>query len=147
MVDDEDYDIVIESGPWQLISWRTKEYAKKKLTTGPYETVTLSMHELITGWSYVHHVDNNGLNNQMSNLKETTHKKNIQLQIPQQRQKSSAYRGVSWFKPKLRWRVRLKCDGREIHIGYFDTETEAAIAWNTAALTYYGSDSYQNIIY
>lgn len=140
-VDDEDYELVLSEGPWSLIEWRGKQYAKRK-----DQGYTLAMHTLISGFSYCHHVDNDGLNNQKSNLQDVTHKKNIQLQRPQSRKKSSKYRGVSWFKPKEKWRARLKVDGEEIHIGYYDSEIQAAMAWNTVALEMYGPDSYQNVI-
>lgn len=146
LVDDEDYDDVSRY-TWTLIEWRGKKYAKRKYRMSDDEYPqygTESMHSFLTGFEYTDHIDGNGLNNQRSNLREVTHKKNIQYQRPQSRAKSSRYRGVGWFKPKGKWRARLKVDGREVHIGYFDSPEEAAKAWNEEALHHYGPDSYQN---
>lgn len=144
LVDDEDYEDASRY-VWTLVEWRGKRYAKRKINhNGKY--ITESLHYYLTGWEYVDHIDGNGLNNQRENLREVTHKKNIQYQKPQTRKKSSAYRGVCWFKPREKWRARLKCDGLEVHVGYFDCEHEAAEAWNESALLHYGKDSFQNVI-
>ncbi len=148
-VDDSDYERVIERGIWSLIEWRGKQYAKRKYRKSKDlypEYGTESMHNFITGWDYVDHKDGDGLNNQRSNLRHFDHQSNIQAQRPQQRAKSSPYRGVGWFKPKRKWRARLKIDGREVHIGYFDNEHEAALAWNEAARYHYGENTFQNTI-
>jgi len=147
-VDDDDY-FELSQYTWSLIEWKGKRYAKRKqrLSDDPYPKYgTISMHQQITGYDLTDHIDGNGLNNQRSNLRHLSHKKNIQYQLPQRRDKSSKYRGVSWFKPRQKWKARLKIDGREVHVGYFTCEHQAAEAWNKAALKHYGPDSYQNVI-
>jgi AP2-like factor (euAP2 lineage) len=144
LVDDEDYDEANQF-VWTLIEWRGKQYAKRKLNFKG-RIITESLHYYLTGYDYTDHIDGDGLNNKRSNLREVTHKKNIQMQRPQKRTTSSAYRGVTWFKPRQKWRARLKVDGREVHVGYFDDEDEAAREWNKAALVHYGPDSFQNVI-
>lgn len=145
LVDDEDYDRVIEAGPWHLSSWRTKEYARKNVSYG----VQLGMHNFILDAYYVDHIDGCGLNNQKSNLRPTTHKQNLQNQKVQARSKSG-YRGVSLFigdgNRKRQWRARIKIDGTDITIGYFLTKEDAARAWNAHALEVWGEFAFQNII-
>lgn len=51
-----------------------------------------------------------------------------------------------WFKPREKWRARMKVNGIEVHVGYFDNEHDAAEAWNKEALRQYGPDSFQNTI-
>lgn len=145
IVDDDDYEEASQY-IWTLVEWRGKQYAKRKVKVAPYTYITESLHFWLTGWAYVDHIDGDGLNNQRSNLREVTHKKNLQYQKPQNRKKSSAYRGIAWFKPREKWRARLKCNGIEVHIGYFDNEHDAAEAWNKKALEYYGPESFQNVI-
>jgi hypothetical protein len=41
---------------------------------------------------------------------------------------TSGHRGVSWYKRTRKWSAKGKRDGRQIHLGYFDTLEEAAAA-------------------
>lgn len=146
LVDDGDYELVTQAGPWTLVTWRNNQYAKRRVrdSDDAYPSYsTLAMHTVITGWDYVDHIDGNGLNNQRSNLRWTTHAENIQNQRVQARSKSG-YRGVSYFPMadrwlrKKPWRARIKVDGHDRTIGYFVTKEEAARAWNEAALEAWG---------
>jgi uncharacterized protein (DUF1684 family) len=51
-----------------------------------------------------------------------------------QRNNTSGFRGVSWFKPTQRWRVIL---ARKF-LGYFDTKEAATAAYVQAARAYFG---------
>lgn len=42
----------------------------------------------------------------------------------------SEYRGVSFDKTRMKWRARFCRDNKKIHLGYFDTEISAAIAYD-----------------
>ncbi|KAL4519437.1 hypothetical protein Ndes2526A_g01953 [Nannochloris sp. 'desiccata'] len=53
--------------------------------------------------------------------------------------RKSRYRGVQWDKNGARWRARLHTD-RTRHIGYFNSEEDAAMAWDLALLRYFGED-------
>ena len=48
----------------------------------------------------------------------------------QKRQRSSKYRGVNWSKDKNKWKARINYKTITYHIGYFETEIEAAVAAN-----------------
>jgi hypothetical protein len=48
----------------------------------------------------------------------------------------SKYIGVTWKKQNKKWRAQIKTNNYPEHIGYFDTETEAAIAYKEK-LEYY----------
>ena len=43
---------------------------------------------------------------------------------------TSKYRGVSRYKGRERWRSRIYINGKETVIGYFESENDAAIAYN-----------------
>lgn len=45
---------------------------------------------------------------------------------------TSGFQGVGWFKPKGKWRARIRVGGREHHLGYFD-DPESAYAARCAA--------------
>lgn len=48
----------------------------------------------------------------------------------------SRYSGVAWKADKRKWRARIKVDGKDVHLGYFATEIDAANAFNQAAFKY-----------
>ena len=43
---------------------------------------------------------------------------------------TSGFRGVCWDKRVEKWRAYLSIKGKRIHLGYFDTPEEGAIAYN-----------------
>lgn len=54
---------------------------------------------------------------------------------------ASKYKGVSWYARQSRWSAYLSENGKQIHIGYFDTEEEAARARDGAIILKYGEDA------
>jgi hypothetical protein len=88
-------------------------------------------HRLI--WLMVHgkfpvdmldHINGNGLDNHISNLREATNQQNMQNQTKPQSGNKSGFLGVSLHK-KGRFRADLSIDGKTIYIGLFDTPEEA----------------------
>ena len=43
---------------------------------------------------------------------------------------TSGYRGVSWIKARSKWVAQIKVNNKKIHLGYFDTPEEGAVAYN-----------------
>jgi hypothetical protein len=50
---------------------------------------------------------------------------------------TSSYKGVYWFKQHEKWHSRIKVNRRRIHLGYFTSETDAAVAYNQAHETHF----------
>jgi len=63
-----------------------------------------------------------------------------------QRGTSSKYKGVSWRKKSKKWVAQIRANGKNKNLGSFANEDEAALAYNEAALLYFGEHSYQNVI-
>jgi group I intron endonuclease len=59
---------------------------------------------------------------------------------------SSKYSGVSFSKPHNKWKARITYNRKELYIGIFETEIEAALAYNQVADDYYGYKGKRNII-
>ena len=81
----------------------------------------------------VDHIDHNQLNNQKYNLRNCTHKQNL---FNKRSFGLIKYKGVS-FRGKY-IRARININNHEIHLGYFQTQELAAIAYDNAARCYFG---------
>jgi hypothetical protein len=59
---------------------------------------------------------------------------------------TSKYKGVQRHKKSGRWRALLWRGElrRSLHLGYFESEMEAAKAYDEAARTFYGEDAWVN---
>jgi hypothetical protein len=92
----------------------------------------------------IDHRDGNGLNNTRENLRYATKSQNRanRRMVPH----SSKFKGVRWHKRDKRWLARIKASGRQIELGAFCTEIEAAKAYNRAALEHHGEFSVLNSV-
>lgn len=98
------------------------------------------MHRLIINAPedmYVDHINGNGLDNRRSNLRLCTHTQNCMNSL-RRKNKTSKYKGVSWSKEKEKWAVYISYYKKHSFVGRYDTEIEAALAYNEAALKYHG---------
>ena len=93
----------------------------------------------------VDHKSGSWFNNLESNLRPSTKSQNAMNQQNQEGT-SSKYKGVCWHAPSKKWRAYIKINGKQIHLGYFNTEIEAARAYNKAALELFGEFANLNII-
>ena len=78
----------------------------------------------------VDHIDGNGTNNSVSNLRMLTHQENCKAHRKNNKSSSSKHRGVSWRSGRNKWQVICN----QVYIGLFENEKEAAKAWNTVAI-------------
>ena len=72
--------------------------------------------------SCVDHIDNNRLNNNISNLRYATNKEN-QQNSKLSSKNTSGIKGVTYENNK--WRARINIDGIKIHLGYFENIEDA----------------------
>ena len=72
--------------------------------------------------------------NRPQNLRMVTPKQNSQAFTTKRRGTSSQYRGVSWENRRERWKAQIKVSGKSEHIGYFDCEYTAALAYDVSAI-------------
>ena len=94
----------------------------------------------------IDHIDNNKQNNTINNLRWCTQKQNTQNVSKRTTNTSSIYKGVSWDKSISKWRVQIRKNGKNKHIGYCDDEKEAARIYNEKAIELFGEFAKLNVI-
>jgi hypothetical protein len=94
---------------------------------------------------HVDHINGNSLDNRMSNLRSCTHQQN-RCNSKLSSNNSTGFKGVDYMKSKEKFRARIKYQYKEIHLGLFEYAEDAALAYNDAAITYFGEFARLNII-
>ena len=112
-------------------------YARRAVRVGKGVYRLTFMHHVIKGKPktgfVTDHVDGNGLNNTVHNLRYVSQRVNSQNHINKRRKKySSQYPGVSWFKRDKKWCAQALIKKQARFLGYFNSEFEAAQAYQAA---------------
>lgn len=137
LVDDQDFELA-KRWNWRVQKNRHTWYAiGQNWING--KTKKIFMHRIILPTPKgvdVDHIDHDGLNNQRSNLRIATRSQNNQNQRP--RKTTSQFKGVSWDQYTNKWRAYIFVERKQIHLGYFKIEREAALAYDQVAKKYFG---------
>lgn len=93
----------------------------------------------------VDHIDGNGLHNTRDNLRLANQSQNNMNSRPR-KNVSSRYKGVGFHRRVGFWYASIAIDGKNRTIGYFETERQAAEAYNVEAIKHFGEFARPNII-
>ena len=93
----------------------------------------------------VDHWNGDGLDNRRRNLRAATPSQN-QHNRRKRLGCSSRFKGVHWHKRHGKWAAKIRIDGRQLHLGYFPVERDAAAAYNLAANQEFGEFALTNEI-
>ncbi len=99
-----------------------------------------------SGCEFVDHVDHDKLNNNVGNLRWCTRSENNRNATKRSDTMSSSYKGVCWYAKKSKWIAYITADGKRHHLGYFDSEVQAAVAYNNAAIHHFTEFACLNVI-
>ena len=103
----------------------------------------------------VDHKNHNTLDNRRCNLRVCTHTQNHRNNNGLSTRKGSKYKGVTFFdrvkyfplKPiGKQWRAYTRINGKRVWFGYYQTEEEAARAYNENALRLFGEYACLNAV-
>lgn len=86
--------------------------------------------------SIVDHKDRNKDNNRWDNLRNATNSQNSANSSVSK--SMSGYKGVILYKRTGRYAARIRCNGIQIHLGYFSTPEEAHEAYKVGAKKHFG---------
>lgn len=79
----------------------------------------------------VDHINHDKKDNRLSNLQILTNCENVRKRLNKSSY-SSIYQGVTYFKQTGRWKAQFQYKKVRKHLGYFDTEYEAHLAYQSA---------------
>ena len=108
------------------------------------------MHRYLLGMkdpkNKIDHINGNKLDNRAENLRECSQAENLRNRKKQKKPTSSTFKGVCWDNNCKKYRVRIMINNRNINIGFYTDEKEAAQAYNEAAQKHHGEFANLNII-
>ncbi len=81
----------------------------------------------------IDHINGNPWDNRLCNLRLATTSENMANRFAPSNNKSGIV-GVSWSAASQRWKGAVHCKGNRLHVGYFLTKAEAAVACAKASL-------------
>lgn len=113
-------------GSLSRLGGSSKSYLRAKIKGKSY-----CVHRLV--WLYHHgefpvldidHINGNGLDNRIENLRQVTKFQNGQNNRRRADNKSGCT-GVIWFKPRSTWCAYIRHNNKRIHLGYFKDKDDA----------------------
>jgi hypothetical protein len=146
IVDDEDFEALSRYCWWK--AGTRKSYAQRR--EGKHGKTFYMAREIMHAPEHlwVDHINGDTLDNRKCNLRLCTKRQNTRHAVKKRHGVSSVYKGVS-FRPELKkrpWMARIMTNLKQEHLGMFETEHEAAIAYNEAARKYHGEFALLNEI-
>lgn len=139
-VDEEDYDRVSK------LSWLCKKNGYSHAWVSKTERVL--MHRFILGVSDpnspVDHINGVRYDNRKSNLRACSWEENARNRIGSTRS-SSKYKGIYFEASSNKWVALIQTRAKKIHLGRFQSESDAARAYDEAALQHFGEFARTNL--
>jgi hypothetical protein len=105
-----------------------------------YASTTIMLHKMVlrsfSSEPLIDHKNHNGLDCQKENLRTASHSLNGANR--RKTKGTSRFKGVSWDKRKQLWRAQIGKNYKTTFLGWFKNETDAAKAYDTAAVAFFG---------
>jgi len=141
MVGQKVSETIIDTSDIEIVSSHKWYLGKRGYPTSRINGKLICLHKFITGFIQTDHIDGNSLNNRRNNLRESTQQQNLWNKKGNV-VGTSKYKGVYFDKRRNKWISQCK----RKHCGSFNTEIDAAAAYNLAAIKTYGEYAWINKI-
>ena len=109
-------------------------------------TVSCKNGRSITVRVRIDHIDGVNKQNVLSNLREASHSENMRNRAKSKTKCTSKYLGVYLCSRSNKWRVGIKSNQEKIDLGRYESEEEAAMVYNRAALARHKEFANLNLI-
>lgn len=141
LVDDEDYPRIIMH-KWCAVKDRNTWYAVRGMRgRGRNKNKLIQLHRFLLNAKLgeeCDHINGDGLDNHKSNLRIVTTQQN-QWNQRKRLNTSSKYKGVHKRSDCNKWQARIRINnGKQISLGFFDKEEDAAKAYDVKAIELFG---------
>ena len=142
IVDDADYE---ELSKYKWFAWRNQcgdFYAVRNFLLKNKKQYRIYMHRQILRLGQgdsrqVDHLNRSTLNNCRSNIRICTHPQNTRNR-KHLSNTSSQFKGVTWNKQIKKWGAQITINGKNKHLGYWNMEKVAALAYDMVAIREFG---------
>lgn len=139
-VDKIDWDAFVCRYTWCIHFPGGRPYA---YAADPYsdDRTHVSMHRLVAAaprGTIVDHINGNSLDNRRANLRVATQRGNNRNRRVLPERRSSQFKGVTLDKRRGKWFARIKVNGKTRHLGAYVNESDAARAYDAAAIEFFG---------
>jgi hypothetical protein len=134
LVDDEDYEYLMQ-WKWCAIKSRNTFYV-----VNGHSSKTIIMHRVIMNVGngiLIDHKDGDGLNNQKHNLRICSVAENAR-NCKKRSHNTSGYKGVYSDKTYNKHHAYIRVNGKKIYLGQFNSKIDAAKAYDSAAIEFFG---------
>lgn len=148
LVDEDDFERV---NKYKWFSFYKKKNKRKKYikSTSKINGKQITLHRFILNVTdpsiHVDHINGNPLDNRKENLRTCTISENNRNKSSH-KNSTSAYLGVCYVKSKNKWECSIMYNKKRVFRKIFDTEIEAAKAYNEYAKKYFGEFANLNVI-
>lgn len=141
LVDDADAELISQYKWCVMKSDRT--YYAKRAHRNNGKCITVLMHTVLTGCKKVDHINGDGLDNRRENLRRATTRENNQNRR-KRLNASSRFNGVYYSKKSRKFQAQIRVpakeggQGKQIYLGLFEDEVQAAKAYDNEARKIHG---------
>lgn len=146
-----DKSVIVDKRDWELLSnysWYISNDGNSDYLKANKDGTSVSFHNLVVNppeGMLVDHINGDTLDNSRGNLRACSPSQNQANQRKQKRQTSSQYKGVT-KKASGSFAAQIGFQGERLYLGTFNTEKEAALAYDHKSIELFGSFAKTNII-
>jgi hypothetical protein len=85
----------------------------------------------------IDHINRDKQDNRFQNLREATHQQNLHNKGVR-KDSATGFKGVYFFADRMKWQARIRVEGKNKSLGYFDTPEQARDAYARASDNLHG---------